>query len=72
MASGTADHALTNLLNSSEQWSPALDRKSGVDVILFDFNKAFNCVPHLNFLQTLDQLGIHGRLNSWIQSFLTK
>ncbi len=64
---------LTNLLNFHEQWARALDRKSGVDVLLyFDFRKAFDCVPHLRLLQKLDQQGIAGRLHSWIQSFLTK
>ncbi len=37
----------TNLLNASEQWTRALDKKAGVDVIYFDFKKAFDCVPHL-------------------------
>ncbi len=41
-------------------------------MIYFDFRKAFDCVPHLRLLQELDQLGIAGRLHSWIQSFLTK
>ncbi len=68
MSSGTVDHTLTNLLNFHEQWTPALDRKSGV----FDFRKAFDCVPHLRLLQKLDQLGIVCRLHSWIQSFLNK
>ncbi len=63
---------LTNLLNSHEQWTRGLDRKSGVDVTYFDFRKAFNCVPHLRLLQKLDQLGIAGRLHSWIQNFFTK
>ncbi len=38
-------------------------------MIYFDFRKAFDCVSHL---QKLNQLGIAGRLHSWIQSFLTK
>ncbi len=63
---------LTNLLYSHEQWTRALDRQSGVDVINFDFRKAFGCVPNLRVLQKLDQLGKTGRLHSWIQSFLTK
>ncbi len=41
-------------------------------MIYFDFSKAFDCVPHLRLLQKLGQLGIVGRLHSWIQSFLTK
>ncbi len=64
--------SLTNLLNSSEQWTRAFDRKSAVDVIYFDFRKAFDCVTHLRLLKKLDQLGISGRLHSWIHSFLTK
>ncbi len=63
---------LTNLLYSYEQWTMALDRKSGVDVIYYGFSKAFDWVPHLRLLQKLGQLGIVGRLQSWIQSFLTK
>ncbi len=58
--------SLTNLLYSSEQWTRPLD------VIYFDFRKAFDCITHLRLLQKLDQLGISGKLHSWIQSFLTK
>ncbi len=32
---------LTNLLNASEQWTRALDKKAGVDVIYFDFKNEF-------------------------------
>ncbi len=53
---------LSNHLNSSEQWTRALDRNSGVDVIYFDLRKTFDYVPHLRLLQKLDQLGIAGRL----------
>ncbi len=64
--------SLTNLLNSSEQWTRALDRKSAVDEIYFDFRKAFDGVTHLRLIKKLDQLEISGRLHSWMQSFLTK
>ncbi len=63
---------LTNLLNASEQWNRAQDKKAGVDVIYFDFKKTFDCVPHLRMLHKLNELGVCGRLHSWIQSFLTK
>ncbi len=63
---------LMNLLNASEQWTRALDKKAGVVVIYFDFKKAFDCVPHLRMLHKLNELGICGRFHSWIQGFLTK
>ncbi len=63
---------LTNLLNASEQWTLALDKKAGVDVIYFDFKKTLDCVPHLRMLHKFNELGICGRRHSWIQRFLTK
>ncbi len=42
------------------------------DVIYFDFKKVFDCVPHLRMLHKLNELGMCGRLYSWIQSSLTK
>ncbi len=55
-----------------EQWTRALDKKAGIDVINVDLKKAFDCAPHLRMLHKLNELGICGRLYSWIQSFLNK
>ncbi len=41
-------------------------------MIYFDFKKAFDCVRHLRRLHKLNELGICGRLHSWMQKFLTK
>ncbi len=41
-------------------------------MIYVDFKKAFDCVPHLRMLHKLNELGICGRLCSWIQTFFTK
>ncbi len=57
---------LTNLWDSSEQWSPALYKKAEVDVICFDFRKAVVCVLHLRLLPKLNQFGISGRFHSWM------
>ncbi len=54
---------LTNLLNGSEPWTRALDIKAAVDVRNFDFEKAFDCVPHLRMLHKQNELGICGRLH---------
>jgi len=37
---------LTNLLESLEQWTQALDNGYGVDILYLDYRKAFDSVPH--------------------------
>ena len=43
---------------------------AGVDVILLDFSKAFDKVPHRRLLHKLDYYGVRGETLTWIQSFL--
>ena len=40
------------------------------DVIVMDFAKAFDKVPHKNLIHKLKAYGIDGYINQWIQSFL--
>lgn len=54
--------------NDISKW---LDEGSVVDLILFDFSKAFDVVSHPILLVKLHHLGIDGRLLSWIEHFLT-
>ena len=42
-----------------------------VDIILLDFEKAFDKVPHSRLLYKLQFYGIRGRTNAWIKSFLS-
>ena len=42
-----------------------------VNVILLDFAKAFDKVPHARLLHKLDYYDIQGKLKSWIGSFLS-
>ena len=61
----------TNLLTSLADWTRALDTGDTVDVVYFDFSKAFDRVPKRRLLFKLDHYGIRGNFLRWIDSFLT-
>ena len=48
-----------------------MDTGNVVDVILFDFSKAFDTVNHQILFTKLNLLGINGNILSWIKTFLT-
>jgi len=62
---------LTNLLETFESWTEALDKGYGLDVLYLDFKKAFDTVPHKRLLIKLKEQGITGALLKWIEDFLT-
>ncbi|BHF70960.1 hypothetical protein SprV_0401401300 [Sparganum proliferum] len=62
---------LSSLLLSTQQWTRALDEDGRVDVIYTDFKKAFDRVPHKRLIYKLSEIGIRGRLLTWITDFLT-
>ena len=41
-----------------------------VDVIYFDFQKAFDMVPHKKLLSKINSFGIRGKLLRWIENFI--
>ena len=47
-----------------------LDSGYVVDVVLFDFSKAFDVVSHRVLMNKLNLLGVSGRLLEWIGDFL--
>ena len=49
-----------------------LDGRGQADVIIMDFSKAFDLVPHQRLLLKLQQAGVTGPLHTWISNFLTK
>ena len=51
--------------------SSSLDRGDQTDMVILDFSKAFDRVPHKRLLRKLHHYGIRGHLHSWITSFLT-
>ena len=62
---------LTNLLETFEDWTKAVDQGYGVDVIYLDYTKAFDSVPHCRLVSKLKAYGIHGNLLLWLTSFLS-
>ena len=46
------------------------DSKQQTDLVILDFSKAFDTVPHKKLLFKLSKYGITGNINKWIQSFL--
>ena len=59
-------NALEDLASAS-----ALDSRDQIDLIILDFCKAFDKVPHQRLLLKLNQFGIKGNILRWIESFLT-
>ena len=59
------------LLTILDKWTSILDRGGAIDVIYFDFMKAFDKVAHGILLMKLRLYGIDGGLHTWIKAFLS-
>ena len=62
---------LTNLLETFECVIDLLETGVPVDLLYFDFTKAFDRVPHYRLISKLENLGIKGKLLNIIKDFLT-
>ena len=49
-----------------------VDDRGQADLVIMDFSKAFDTVPHQRLLAKLHHLGIRNCMLSWIRTFLTK
>ena len=47
-----------------------LDRRNQTDVIIMDFSKAFDVVPHTRLMKKLNYYGVRGLTHNWISNFL--
>ena len=59
------------LLRVIDEWTEILDNGGSIDVIYFDFMKAFDKVSHSRLILKLKSYGIGGVLLDWLKSFLT-
>jgi hypothetical protein len=48
------------------------DQNKQTDVVILDFTKVFDTVPHDKLMYKLEKYGIKGDLYKWLMSFLTK
>ena len=60
------------LIKVVDDCSQALDQGHEVYAVFYDVRKAFDTVPHLPLLQTLDKLGLNKYLLRWIRNNLLK
>ena len=66
-----ANHSCeTQMLNTVEDLSRRLDRRKGTDLLILDFSKVFDTVPHRRLLHKIRHYGVTGRTNMWIGSWL--
>ena len=63
---------ITQLITLTEDISFALDHQKQIDIILSDFSKAFDTVPHQRLMTKLRYYGINGSTYNWIQTWLTQ
>ncbi|EYC35206.1 hypothetical protein Y032_1116g3629 [Ancylostoma ceylanicum] len=60
----------TALLESTNDWTQALDEHNSVHVVYFDFSKAFDKIPIQKLLHKLYRVGVQPRAVEWIRGFL--
>ena len=61
----------TQLLTLANELVSGLDKRQQHDLIVLDFSKAFDRVPHERLLRKMDHYGVRGSTLEWIRAFLT-
>ena len=60
----------SQLISTIHDLAKGIEDRKQTDVVLLDFSKAFDKVPHLRLLQKLDHYGIRGDTRRWIAQFI--
>ena len=60
----------SQLIITMEDIMRRYDQKKQIDLVILDFSKAFDTVPHRKLLHKLNNYGIQGNILRWISSFL--
>ena len=62
----------SQLVITTEDIARNLDNNQQVDMLILDFSKAFDTVPHKCQLKKLESYGINGNILSWLEAWLTQ
>ena len=60
----------TQLISLTQELHQNLEAKTQVDMIILDFSKAFDKVPHRRLMKKLWNYGVRGLKHAWIEAFL--
>ena len=60
----------TQLIVTMDDLLKSIDKQVQTDMMILDFSKAFDTVPHKRLLHKLEQYSITGSPHRWIHSFL--
>jgi len=60
----------TQLLTLTHELAQSLDKRIQTDMVILDFSKAFDHVPHQRLLKKVHHYGVRGQTHKWITSFL--
>ena len=61
----------TQLIITVDDIAKSMDSRSQIDMLILDFSKAFDTVPHLRLIEKLDHYGIRNNTKQWIKGWLT-
>ena len=61
---------VTQLITVLDNWFSSLDKRTRTGVLLLDFSRAFDSVPHQRLVHKLHYFGVRNRTLEWIKSFL--
>ena len=60
----------SQLIITTEELQRSIDQKKQVDVIILDFSKAFDTMAHNKLISKLQNYGIQGKTNKWINKWV--
>ena len=62
---------VTALLSVTQEWFSALECGQELCAVFFDYQKAFDSVPHLPLLEKLESFDFNGHIRCWVTDYLT-